>query len=224
MRANAVDDYAPKNFNGAYVFQGTTNLSSLDQYRMTLALLQDGYTSRQVSAMGYGPSQYKVSTGTLYLGVSQVDYGPFAQDDWRVRPNLTLSLGLRWEGQTNISDKNDWAPRFGFAWSPGRWSGGRPKTVVRGGWSMFYDRFPVSDVLTAYRYNGANQLNYVLYNPTTFDSSFSIALPLSALTLTNSQQRYQIDSQLHAPALMQTVVSLERQLFGMPGMVLGFWN
>ena len=223
LRANRVDDYAPKNFNGLYVFQGTTNLSSLDQYRMTLALLQQGYTSQQVSALGYGPSQYKVSTGNPYIGVSQVDFGPFAQDDWRVRPNLTVSFGLRWEAQTNISDKNDWTPRFGFAWSPGG-SGGRPKTMIRGGWGMFYDRFPVSDVLTAYRYNGTNQLNYVLYNPTIFDSTFATALPLSALTLVNSQQRYQIDNRLHAPALMQTVVSVERQLFRRTTLAVNYMN
>ena len=86
---------------------------------------------------------------------------PFVQDDWRLRPNFTLSLGARWEAQTNISDKNDWAPRVAFAWSPdSKRSNGRSKTVIRGGWGMFYDRFDATNVLTAYRYNGleSNQL------------------------------------------------------------------
>src|SRR5205807_7846172 len=81
VRANSVDDYTPKNFNGAWVFQGTTNLSSLEQYRMTLLLIQAGYTSGQVSAMGDGPSLYKVSSGNPYIGISQLDFGPFVQDD-----------------------------------------------------------------------------------------------------------------------------------------------
>ncbi len=53
------------------------------------------------------------------MQLNQMDAGLFVGDDWRVRPNLTLSLGLRWETQTNISDHNDWAPRIGFAWAPG---------------------------------------------------------------------------------------------------------
>lgn len=157
IRANVLDDYSPKNFNGAYTFQGSTGISSLAQYQTTLQLLNAGYSSQQVSAMGYGPSLYTVSVGKPRIGLSQMDFGPFVQDDWRVRPNFTLSAGLRWEGQTNISDKNDWAPRVGIAWSPGGGSGGRAKAVIRAGWGMFYDRFDASNVLTAYRYNGENE-------------------------------------------------------------------
>lgn len=101
------------------------------------------------------------------------DYGYYFQDDWRLRPNLTLNIGLRYEFygspyerdglQGNIAQnalglvntvtqipdltvskskswyKNDWnnlAPRFGFAWSPGKNS----KTSFRGSWGIFYDR------------------------------------------------------------------------------------
>jgi len=224
VRANSIGDYSPKNFNGGYTFQGNTNLSSLDQYRMALLLLGQNYTSAQVSAMGYGPSKYTVTVGNPYIGNSQVDFGPFVQDDWRARPNLTLSFGLRWEGQTNISDKSDFAPRFGIAWSPGGTGNGRKKFVIRAGWGLFYDRFAAANVLTADRYNGTNQINYSLYNPTIFDSSFSTTLPLSALTLTDSQQKYEIDSHLHAPVLMQTVVGVERQLFSRTTLSVNFVN
>jgi hypothetical protein len=44
--------------------------------------------------------------------------GSFVQDDWRAKPNLTVSFGLRYEVQTLISDYRDVAPRFGFAWAP----------------------------------------------------------------------------------------------------------
>ena len=223
IRANTIGDYSPKNFNGNYTFQGGTGVSSLDQYRMTLLLLGEGYTSAQVAGMGYGPSKYTVTAGNPYIGLSQVDFGPFLQDDWRVRPNLTVSFGLRWEGQTNISDSSDWGPRVGIAWSPGG-SGARKRFVIRAGWGYFYDRFAAANVLTADRYNGVNQVNYSLYNPTIFDSSFSTLLPLSALTLENTQQKYVIDSNLHAPALMETVIGVERQLFSRTTLSVNFVN
>ncbi len=47
-----------------------------------------------------------------------MDAGIFAADDWRLRPNLTLSLGLRYEVQTNIHDWRDIAPRVALAWAP----------------------------------------------------------------------------------------------------------
>jgi len=101
------------------------------------------------------------------------DQGYFFQDDWRVRDNLTLNIGLRWEyfsvprerdklqgnlvqatarqvnpagritdltvQRTNTwvkNDRNNFAPRFGFAWAPFK----DGKTSVRGSWGMFYDR------------------------------------------------------------------------------------
>ena len=225
VRADAIGDYSPKNFNGNYTFQGGAGLSSLDQYRMTLLLLGENYSSAQVAAMGYGPSKYTVTVGNPYIGLSQLDFGPFVQDDWRVRPNLTVSFGLRWESQTNISDKNDWAPRFGFAWSPrANSSGARKRFVIRAGWGLFYDRFATTNVLTAERYNGLNQVNYSLYNPTIFDSSFSTPIPLSDLAIENSPQKYVIDSHLHAPTLMQTVVGVERQLFSRTTLSVNFVN
>ena len=224
IRADALSDYSPKNFNGTYTFLGRgTALSSIDQYLTTLQLLNAGYTSGQVTAMGYGPSQYSMSQGMPLVSFGQLDFGPFIQDDWRVKPNLTLSFGLRWEAQNNISDKNDWAPRFSFAWSPdGR--NGRAKTVIRAGWGMFYDRFQAENVLNAYRYNGTNQLNYLITDPTTYNSDFSITPPVSSLQLSTIAQRYQIDSALKAPRLMQAVVGVERQLFGRTRLNVNFIN
>jgi outer membrane receptor protein involved in Fe transport len=63
--------------------------------------------------------------------------GLFLQDDWRLNPRLTLSLGLRYDKEDFTKDTNDYAPRLGFAWDPT----GKGKTVVRGGWGRFYDRF-----------------------------------------------------------------------------------
>ena len=91
IRANALDDFSAKNFNGTYSFQGNSQISSLQQYLTTVQLLNQGYTSQQVTALGYGPSLYTVTTGQPQLGFYQLDFGPFILDDWRIKPNLTLS-------------------------------------------------------------------------------------------------------------------------------------
>lgn len=62
--------------------------------------------------------------------------GFFAQDEWRVRPNLTLSYGVRYENETIIRDRNNFAPRVALAYDPFR-SG---KTVIRLGAGIFYNR------------------------------------------------------------------------------------
>ncbi|HEY7209895.1 MAG TPA: carboxypeptidase regulatory-like domain-containing protein [Bryobacteraceae bacterium] len=222
IRADVLNDSSPRNFNGTFAFLGSSTLSSIDQYLQTMQLLNLGYSSAQVTAMGYGPSRYTVSAGQPNVSFSQLDFGPFVQDDWRVRPNLTLSFGLRWESQTNIPDKNDWAPRFSFAWSPT--PNAQRKTVIRGGWGYFYDRFQVLNVLNAYRYNGLNQLNYLINNPITYNSAFTLTPSLIGANLTGAQQKYIIDSDLQAPRLMQSVIGIERQLFAHTSVFANFTN
>lgn len=62
--------------------------------------------------------------------------GLFFQDDWRLRNNLTLNFGLRWERETVIEDDNNFGPRVGLAWSPFK----NGKGVVRFGAGIFYNR------------------------------------------------------------------------------------
>lgn len=244
IRTSVLDNSTPRGYNGTYQFLGgifplldsglnavpgqTTTLRSIDQYLLTEQLFQAGRTSAQIQALGYGPSKYLVSTGNPYLGFYQMDFGPFFQDDWKVRPNLTLSMGLRWESQTNIPSKNSWAPRFAVAWSPdNRGGNGRPKTVIRAGWGLFYDRFAATNVQTAYRYASALQQSYQIAAPSNFDfnSSFNTQVPFSQLTaVATSSQRYQIDSTLQAPRLMQTALTVERQLFNRTSLSFNFTN
>ncbi|MBV8896103.1 MAG: TonB-dependent receptor [Acidobacteriaceae bacterium] len=234
-RTTWLDNLALQDFNGQYSFLGLTTangtqVSSIQQYLTTIQLLNSGLTSAQVTAMGYGPSKYTVNVGSPYISLRQWDYGPFAQDDWKARPNLTLSFGLRWEDQTNIHDYLDFAPRFGFAWSPdSKGTTGRAKTVIRGGWGMFYDRFGITNVETALRYAQGNAFQtYTLDAPATYDAPFDTQIPLSVLsangTSSSAAQRYQIDSNLKAPRVMQTAFGIDRQLFARTTLSLNFMN
>ena len=60
---------------------------------------------------GVGPTQFNWTQGNPLVTSNMFDMGAFVQDDWRVAQGLTLSAGLRWEGQTNIHDWHDVAPR-----------------------------------------------------------------------------------------------------------------
>ena len=83
------------------------------------------------------PSQRLSLEINSLAAVSQFDVGVYAQDDWKARPNLTMNFGLRYENQDNISSNYNFAPRIGFAWGVG--GGQQPKTVVRGGFGIFYN-------------------------------------------------------------------------------------
>jgi outer membrane receptor protein involved in Fe transport len=103
-------------------------------------------------AQGFGTPGFIFSTN---------DVSFFAQDDWRIKPHLTLNLGLRWESQflpspqipnsnlpgTSVfpSDRTDFGPRLGFAWD----ITGHSKNVLRGGYGIAYGRIINSTIFSA---------------------------------------------------------------------------
>jgi hypothetical protein len=94
-----------------------------------------------------------------------------------------VSLGRRYESQTNVHDWRDLAPRIGLAWAPGAKSGkSRPKSVLRAGFGMFYDRFAVANTLAALRYNGMVQQRYVVTDPDFFPAVPPVAASAPAST------------------------------------------
>lgn len=231
LRGTTETSESPQNFAGTYTFGGIVapqldsgnrpvldpsgqavlvNITSIESYRRTLLFQQQGLSPSQIRLLGGEPSQFSINTGNPRISGSQFDFGLFAGDDWKVRPNLTLSLGLRYEGQTNISDWSDLAVRIGAAWAPGAASpSARPKTVIRAGFGIFYDRFSLGNTLTAERYDGVTQRQYIVANPDFFPTipdpgSLSGPVPPSAVQETSSTIR--------APYLMQSAVGLERQL------------
>ncbi|MEQ1886847.1 MAG: TonB-dependent receptor [Bryobacteraceae bacterium] len=219
----------PVNFNGTFVFNGGTGprldaenrvvtdasgqpvlvpLSSIERYRRTV--LFQGLGPAQVRLLGGGPTQFTIATGRPEEDVTQKDLGVFVGDDWRIHPNLTASLGLRYEAQSNLGDWANVAPRVGVAWAPGATAkSAQPKLLIRLGFGMFYDRFAISNTTNAVRYNGVNQQQYAVANP-----DFYPLIPTPAnLAAYSSQQVIQtVGPGMRAPVILQTALTVERQL------------
>ncbi|MDX6404963.1 MAG: hypothetical protein QOH70_2418 [Blastocatellia bacterium] len=184
IRNVSITDISPANFGGQWIFTGgITGLTSIQRYQRTLQLMQQNQTPAQIRAAGGGAAQFSINTGNPLATVSQFDIEPYVQDDWRYKPNLTFSFGLRYEVQNNAGSKLDFAPRFAVAWSPGPADSTHPpKTVIRAGAGMFYNRFSESSTLFATHNNGVNIQQF------TFAESANplVATDPATLTLLNS--------------------------------------
>ncbi len=210
LREELLDSASQQNFGGTFTFGGDSAETSIERYRRTLLYQQQGLPAAQIRALGGGATQFSINTGNPSLSGNQFDLGLFAGDDWRAKPNLTVSYGIRYEVQSNIGDKRGIAPRIGIAWAPGGGSGrAKPKSVIRAGFGMFYDRFALQNSLTAQRYNGVLQIPIVVANPDFFPAVPAIS---SLQGLRSSQTIYKIDSTLRAPYIAQSAVAFERQL------------
>jgi len=170
----------------------------------------------------------------------------FVQDDWRIRPNLTFSYGLRYETQTNAHSKLDFAPRLAVAWSPGAANSAKPpKTVIRFGTGFFYNRFNENNTLQARRFDGVTLIQTAVNEP--FDRTdppsvaeqqlpnvaaiYSLlnqwsptAVPSLAGLPPTQQTIWQVDPNLQAPTVFLMGTQVERQLPRNITMFLGFYN
>src|SRR3984885_4025242 len=168
------------------------------------------------------PIQFSLVTGVPSVSSNLLDSGLYIQDDWRWRPNVTISAGLRFESQNQISNLADWAPRFGIAWGIGQGKSQSPKTVLRAGWGIFYDRFTNDLVLQAERQNGILQQEYIVTDPTFYPN----IPPISTLQSSDTSVPtiYKIQPNLHAPSTRQTAVPLERQLSRVVNITVSYVN
>jgi hypothetical protein len=123
--------------------------------------------------------------------------GGFIQDEFKFRPNLQFTVGLRYDWQNYFHDNNNLAPRGSFAYAPGK---GR-KTVIRGGAGMFYDRTGPGPIFDLRRYDGQRLLAFVINNP-----------PFPDPGATGPTSVVRLDPTVKIPYLLQFGIGVERQL------------
>jgi Carboxypeptidase regulatory-like domain/TonB dependent receptor len=119
------------------------------------------------------PSKAQIVVGYPGRNLSQWGYAAFVQDDWRIKPRVTLNLGLRWEydappteannllgnwepsvGLEQVGmqisapyrpDRKDFGPRAGVAWDVT----GKGTTIIRAGGGLMYDVLPMNAFINA---------------------------------------------------------------------------
>jgi len=203
-------------------FNGSFSFPSLAAYVDTLNGLAQGQTVAQIAAAcaqpnTCTPNSLNYTSGNQNYLANVFDGALFFQDDWKASPFLTLSGGLRWETQNHIADHSDFGPRFAFAYAlDGHKNKKQAKTVLRGGFGFFYDRFQVESLMGLERDNGGptSQLDTVITSPTCFSATSLSAINLASCGSGSSSvaQIQQLDHSYHSPYNEQLGVSLERQL------------
>lgn len=107
------------------------------------------------------PRSYTRRVGDANIRYRNLQAGWYLQDDIRVRKNLTLSPGVRYEAQTHLSDYNNFGPRFGTTWSPGT----AGKLTLRASAGVFYDWLFNNIYEQTIRVDGKRQREINVINP-----------------------------------------------------------
>ncbi|HEX5081450.1 MAG TPA: carboxypeptidase regulatory-like domain-containing protein [Blastocatellia bacterium] len=178
IEASAYNSTDLRNQNGAFIFS-------------SLADFQAGR-----------PTTFRRRSGAGSVDFDQVQFGWFAQDDWRILKSLTLSFGARHEMQNHLDDRNNFMPRAGFAWSPFK----KGNTTIRGGGGIFHDWFGAEIYEQALRVNGQRQSDLDIRNPgfpDPFSGGTAVTLPAS---------RIRVDPDLRMPYVAQASVGVEQSL------------
>jgi Carboxypeptidase regulatory-like domain/TonB dependent receptor len=219
IRRQQLDDLADNFSRGFYTFNATCNNTN---YGSAYAAFLAGCV--RTFQKGYGPFFLENRIGESNL---------YAEDNWKIRPNLTLNLGARYEyvhapreAEERIAygfgdDKNNFQPRIGFAYSP-NWesgwlamlTGGRGNASLRGGYGIYHGRVFQS----VFSQGGAT----VRFNPPnalfrTFENSLNIADPTNGFVFVPGPQTARhtltiVDPNLEMPYTQQWNLSFERKV------------
>jgi hypothetical protein len=160
---------------------GTFTFASLDAYSAGL------------------PELFTMNVGNPRISFAQKEYYTFVQDEVQVRPSFSLSLGLRYEWQSNVDYRGNLAARLAFAYAPRQ-----GPTVLRGGFGIFYDRQAAVMQQQAALYDGTGGHQIVLLNPG-FPVPFDPTSPPPPSLL-------RIAPAIRTPYLMQASIGVERKL------------
>jgi hypothetical protein len=184
LRAGVLVDGGSVRADDTSNYLGTYTFESLDAY---LAGRPRSYTRR----IGDPRIRYETVQAAVYL-----------QDDIKVRRNLTVSAGGRYEAQTHVSDYGSVMPRVGFTWSPFRTG----TTVLRSSWGIFYDWLPGNTYEQTLRVDGFRQQELDIRDP-----SYPQVPALDEPGLTLPVSRYVLSDGLQLPLTSRLSAGIDQR-------------
>ena len=219
---------------GGFTYSGNTPLGN---YLADLYLSQNPIAGKTAENYTY----FNQGVGAPGLDFTTGDYGLFAQDEWKVNPRLSLTLGVRWDYEQfpsqqlpdsllpQTSKLPDYmpnvGPRVGFAYDV--YGGG--KTILRGGYGMFYARAINSTLYQALigSGNSAGQVNPTLNAGTTCAPLFPQIVPAASYGTclqgaSGNATAYYISPNFKLPEIHQSDLSIEQQ-FGKDDALTIYW-
>jgi hypothetical protein len=208
----------PANFGGSYSYSSALT-----------------YGRDLLNPAGRQYSSYQQSFGLPGIQFSTNDYAIFGQDQWKIRNNLTVNYGLRYDfeqipgpiapnpavpqTQHMPQDATDFGPRIGAAWDI-RNNG---KTVVRAGYGLYYGRTPNGTIFNALTQTGLidptlNQISLSLTNTSPGAPTYPNVLAALPAGAKGSVSVFRLDSNLRRPRIQEINAGVERQL--MPNLIV----
>ena len=160
------------------------------------------YTFDNLAAFAAGrPSNYSRRVGDPIITFRMVQGGVYVQDDIRLRKNLTITPGVRYELQTHVRDTASLGPRFGATWAP--FAGGQ--TTLRGSVGQFYDWLPNNTYDQALRIDGLRQQELNIINPLFGDTGVAGVVP--------PINRYVLGDDYRMPRIMRVSAGIDQGMF-----------
>ncbi len=149
------------------------------------------------------PATYLVQTGQGHVAFLEKVICSFVEDDIRVKPNLSVYLGVRYYWQNYFHDEpHNFAPRVSFAYAPSA----KSTTVIRGGAGVFYDRTGPSPIGDLLHFNGVNLLRFIVDPPL-------VSYPVNPLVLSQIPvSLVTLDARTRIPYVLQYSIGVERQV------------
>ena len=188
-----------------HLIKGGINIPDLSRrgFNNNLNSLGTFYFSSIRDYLQRRPYSFTQQQGNGHVVFLEKQLGLFVQDEYHPRKNLMISIGLRYDWQNYFHDNNNFAPRFSFAYAPGK----TQKMVLRGGAGVFYDRSgarPIQDILL---FNGSRLRQYVLLSPA-FPDPLNSGASLTAQPIGITR----LQPNVNLPYTIQYSFGLERQL------------